>query len=288
MFVFALSNSTIASAKQTDSTPIISPSKPDSWKFFRGENFGGASQSTGIAGSWDAKGPPILWTIDLGVGYSGFVGAGDRIYTQYQSLTGQFVVCLNAKTGEKIWEHRYAWPYKPASLYPGPRSTPTIDGERIYYTTPLGAAGCLELETGKPVWEFTLTDRFDSPPVEFGYACSPVVFEGKLLLPAGGPNASMVALDPKSGETIWKSGEHKISYSSAYPIQFDGQYFVIGYFKNEVCLFDMKTGDEVGSHQVSKDYDEHSASGTQMLRSIARLAAGTFSAARSFGPVQRC
>jgi len=114
-----LSFSTVAAgiAQQSEEIPNSSPSKPDSWKFFRGEKFDGTSHSTGIADAWDAKGPPILWTIDLGVGYSGFVGAGDRIYTQYQSLTGQFVICLNAKTGQKIWEHRYAWPYKPASLY---------------------------------------------------------------------------------------------------------------------------------------------------------------------------
>ena len=117
-------------------TQTESSVKRDSWNFFRGEKFDGTSQSLKVADSWDDKGPPIFWIIDLGGGYSGFVGAGERVYTQYQTLTGQFVVCLNAMMGEKVWEHRYDWPYKPASLYPGPRSTPTISGKRIFYTTP--------------------------------------------------------------------------------------------------------------------------------------------------------
>jgi outer membrane protein assembly factor BamB len=268
LFVFACFVGPVDAAQDytTDSSPssaqsaaqTLSRSK-SSWKFFRGDHYDGVSRESGLANSWDAKGPPVLWSIELGGGYSGFVGADDRVFTQYQSLTGQFVVCLDARTGETIWKYRYGWPYKPASLYPGPRSTPTICGDRLFFTTPAGEAGCLDQKTGLVLWTVDLVDKFDAPPVEFGYACSPVIVDDKLVLPVGGNGAAMVALNPINGETIWKSGDYKISYCSAYPIKFEDRDLVVGYFKNELCLFELETGQEVGSLQISEDYDEHSA-----------------------------
>jgi len=181
------------------------------WSFFRGDRFDGKSSETKIASSWDEKGPPVLWKVKLGQGYSALVGKGERLFTQYQSLTGQFVVCLDAESGEKIWEYRYGWSYGPASLYPGPRSTPTLHGGAVYFATPSGEVGCLR------------------------------------------------AADGQTGETIWKAGESKISYSSAMPIEFKGQKLVVGYFRNTLNLFDMETGEEVCDYRVSDSYDEHSS-----------------------------
>ena len=229
------------------------------WRFFRGDNFDGKSSETGIVDQWPDKGPPVLWTRELGVGYSSFVGLGDRVFTQYQSLAGQFVVCLDAKTGETIWEHRYGWPYKPASLYPGPRSTPTVDGKRIFFTTPDGSLGCLDAETGEPNWLVEAAQEFAAPAAEFGYACSPVCIDGKVILPVGGDDASMVAFDQFDGSVLWNAGNEKVSYCSAYPIQFKGRALVVGYFTNKLCIFDRETGMQLASKNISVSYDEHSA-----------------------------
>ncbi|MEM7785210.1 MAG: PQQ-binding-like beta-propeller repeat protein, partial [Planctomycetota bacterium] len=231
----------------------------DSWQFFRGNRFDGHSDAVGIADRWSEKGPPVFWSRELGSGYSGFVGEDGRVFTQYQSLSGQFVTCLDLKSGATIWEHRYAWPYKPASLYPGPRSTPTLAGGCLFYTTPTAQIGCLNLQNGKLIWERDLGTQFKAPPVEFGYACSPVCADGRVLLPVGGKNASMVALDQLTGEVIWHSGNEAISYCSAYPIEFQGRSLVVGYFKNKLCIYDRSNGNELTQVQVSNDYDEHSA-----------------------------
>ena len=229
------------------------------WNFFRGESLDGRSQEQGIVDEWPSQGPPVLWARDLGVGYSGFVGNSGRVFTQYQSLSGQYVICLDARTGKTIWEHRYAWPYKPASLYPGPRSTPTISGERLLVTTPQARVLCLDLKRGTPIWELDLKKRFDATSVEFGYACSPVCVDGIIFLPVGGKDASMVALSESDGSVIWQSGNDAISYCSAYPIEFEGHRLVVGYFKNTLCLFDRKSGRQVARITVSDAYDEHSA-----------------------------
>ena len=242
---------------QQSEQPNLQPK--NGWKFFRGNNFDGHSTETEISDRWPERGPPVLWLKDLGAGYSGFVGQSGRVYTQYQTLSGQFVACLNAATGEKIWEQKYAWPYKPASLYPGPRSTPTLSDGRLFLTTPQANVLCFDVLTGAKIWELDTAERFAAPDVEFGYACSPVCQNGNVFLPIGGENASMVALDQADGSVVWQSGNAPISYCSAYPIEFEKRKLIVGYFKNQVSIFDQVTGDELASVKVSFDYDEHSA-----------------------------
>lgn len=229
------------------------------WTFLRGNDFDGHSAETGIADAWPSKGPPVLWHRNLGVGYSGFVGQRGLIYTQYQNLTGQYIVCLDAKTGDTIWQHKYDWPYQPASLYPGPRSTPTLYGSRVFVTSPTATIFCFDADTGERIWQADLAKMFGAPEVEFGYACSPVCYGEMILLPVGGKDASMVALDPTDGTVIWNSGNAPISYCSAYPIRFENRAIVVGYFKNKLSLFDQQTGKQLGGVRVSVDYDEHSA-----------------------------
>lgn len=230
-----------------------------SWRNFRGENYDGKSSEIGIVDQWSEKGPPVLWTRDLGAGYSSFVGAEDRVFTQYQTLAGQFVVCLNASTGKTIWEHRYGWPYKPASLYPGPRSSPTVSGDRVFFATPDGSLGCLDIKNGELIWKVEAAKKFDAPKPEFGFACTPTCIDGKVILPVGGKDASMVAFDQVDGSVVWNAGNDQISYCSAYPIEFQGQRLVVGYFKNKLCVFDRETGSLLATTIVSFDYDEHSA-----------------------------
>ena len=111
------------------------------WPFLRGFNFDGHSAEIHLADAWPSTGPPVLWTRPLGQGYSAFTAADDRIFTQYQTLSGQYVVCLSAETGETVWEYRYDWPYEAGGVYPGPRATPTLDGRRIYFAGPSGLVG---------------------------------------------------------------------------------------------------------------------------------------------------
>jgi outer membrane protein assembly factor BamB len=95
-------------AVQTAANPFLPAGTPDAgWQFVRGPNFDGHSAEINLADSWPTDGPPILWVQELGQGYSGFVVSDDRVYTQYQTLAGQYVVCLDAESGETIWEYWY-------------------------------------------------------------------------------------------------------------------------------------------------------------------------------------
>lgn len=229
------------------------------WPNIRGTNWDGISTETGLLDQWPETGPPVLWTRELGPGYSSFVAWGDRIATQYQSLSGQFVICLNANTGQTIWEHRYDWPYDPAGVYPGPRATPTYHQDRLYFAGPTGLIGCLDATHGNVIWTVDLAKTFQTKISGFGYSCSPTVVDGQVLLPVGGRGASMVSLDAKTGETRWNSGDDEISYAPAFPITLRGRAVVLGYLQNVIVCHDRMTGELLWRHVLSSGYDEHSS-----------------------------
>src|SRR5262249_26990564 len=122
------------------------------WPHVRGPGYDGHSSEKRLVESWPAEGPPVLWTRELGQGYSGVVAAGGRVFTQFQTRPGQYVLCLDAGTGNEVWRRRVDWPWQPSGAYPGPYATPTWHDGRVFYATPDGLVGCLDVGSGSSVW----------------------------------------------------------------------------------------------------------------------------------------
>jgi outer membrane protein assembly factor BamB len=229
------------------------------WPQLRGPTFDSISMETGLADSWPKEGPPLVWTRELGQGYSSFVAVGNRVFTQTQNLYQQSVVCLDSMTGDTVWTHHYAWPYDGGGLYPGPRSTPTWHNGRLYFAAPDGTISCLFADNGKPEWSCNPKKKYRGLGTDFGYASSPVIVDDRLIVPVGGQEASVVALDPRDGSTIWASGESSASYATPLPIYFQGHSLVVTPLENSIALFDVATGKQQWEIEFSQGYDEHSA-----------------------------
>ena len=243
------------------------------WPTIRGAAFDGHSSEKGIADHWAAQGPAVLWTRELGQGYSAFIAWDQFVATQYQHLSGQVIVCMAADTGTTKWEYRYDWPYDPAGVYPGPRSTPTYESGFVYFTSPSGLVACLDANTGVKIWSVELEQRFGVKAPGFGYACSPIVIGDSIVLPVGALDASVVALDKRTGETKWKGADSKLlvptlestrkesqaSYCSVYPIVFRGRCCIVCYLQNAIVCHDCESGEQIWRYSLSSGYDEHSA-----------------------------
>ncbi len=245
---------TTAAGRSADTVP-----EHPGWPHRRGPNYNGISAETDLADTWPEEGPPVLWAREMGRGYSAFTVVGDRVYTQSQSLLQQAVLCLDANTGQTLWSHRYAWPYDPAGMYPGPRATPTWRHGRVFFAGPSGLVGCVDATTGRPLWSLNVTETFNGRGTDFGYACSPTVVDDKVLLPVGGKGASVVALDADTGATVWAAGDEPASYCSVIPIKLSGRQLVVAYLRNALSIFDPATGRLCWQKGLSRDYDEHAA-----------------------------
>jgi hypothetical protein len=229
------------------------------WPNLRGPRYDANSDETDLAESWPAEGPPVLWVRPIGRGYSGMIAVGNRVFVQAQTLTEQKVMALDADSGLTIWEYAYAWPYEAGGMYPGPRATPTWSAGKIYFASPDGVVECLDAADGRRIWLADVNQKFEGRGTDFGYSCSPLVEDGKVILPVGGPKASVVALNAETGETVWTSGGAPASYSSAIPIMFRGRRLAVAFLQNELAGFDLATGRLLWQQSYSHGYDEHSA-----------------------------
>ncbi len=211
------------------------------------------------ADAWPADGPPRLWTIDLGQGYSGFVVGAGRLFTQRQTLGGQYLFCLDPDTGAILWEHRYDWAWQPKGAYPGPYATPTWHAGRVYYASTSGLIGCVDADKGAPIWSLNVKEKFAGKGFGFGYAATPLVLDDKVIVPVGGPDASLVALHVDDGRVMWSVGSDRASYCPAFPITFAGRRCVVGYLENALIIVELATGKLLQRQPLSAGYDEHSA-----------------------------
>ncbi len=184
---------------------IVSPLVAEDWPQFRGPNRDGVSNEKGLLQNWPAEGPPLEWSVKgLGSGYSTVSVAKDRIYTlgnapDKEKKRGElsFLVALNRKDGQKIWTSEVG----PAGGHLG--CTPTIDGDRIYALGQIGDLVCIDAD-GKRIWHRQLEKDFGGKKGGWNYCESPLVDGDKLIVTPGGKDATVVALNKKTGETIWK------------------------------------------------------------------------------------
>jgi outer membrane protein assembly factor BamB len=194
------------------------------WPHVRGPAYDANSPETGLAGQWPEGGPPVLWTRELGPGYSAFVVAQGRAFTLFQTSAGMSLIALDADTGAELWKERIDWPWQHGGMYPGPYASPTFGDGKVFYATPTGTVGCLDATNGRSRWSMKLNERFGGRRgTDFGYASTPTVEGGRVFLPVGGPNASVGALSTDDGRTLWASGDDPASYCPAYPITLDGR-----------------------------------------------------------------
>jgi outer membrane protein assembly factor BamB len=185
----------------------IYPLAGSDWPQWRGPDRDGVSKETGLLRQWPASGPTRLWQIsNLGAGYGSIAIQGDRIFVQ-SLLGGQSTVAsLNLADGGMIWSKALG-PTTEDDRGPGPRGTPTVDGDRLYVLTESGDLACLKTQDGGLLWHRNILKDFGGPNPEWLISESPLIEGNKVIVTPGGSGAGVVALDKLSGKTIWTSKE---------------------------------------------------------------------------------
>lgn len=194
---------------------VVSNRTLEDWPQWRGKNRDGISTEKGLLQSWPAAGPPLAWqSAGAGEGYSSFSAADGRLYTMGAREGTEYVMAFDAETGKKVWERASGRRFS-NDQGDGPRGTPVVDGTQLYA---LGASGdliSLDAATGKVAWTVNVLQKFGGSNIRWGLSESPLVLSDRILLNAGGRNASIVALKKSDGSELWKSGNDEPGYSSA-------------------------------------------------------------------------
>jgi len=194
----------------------------DEWPQFHGPNRDNKSADKGLLKAWPEGGPPRLWEADgIGEGYSTVAMAGQRIHTT-GSIEGHCVITVLDMDGKKVWTRKNgrAWD----KSYPGTRSTPTIADGVLYHLSGIGNLVCLEADDGEVVWSTDIMARFAGRGIMWGLAESPLVVDDKVVCTPGGREISMVALDRKTGKTVWQctGAGDRPGYASPILVEYKG------------------------------------------------------------------
>ena len=194
----------------------------EDWPQWRGKNRDGVSVETGFLQSWPEGGPPLIWKVDgIGNGFSSVAVSKGRIYTMGAVGGKEYVFALDESTGSQIWGEPNGGLYR-NNRGDGPRGTPTVDGDRLYALGGRGDFSCREAKTGQVVWAVNLLDEFKAKNIKWGISESPLIVGDKVLVNAGGRDASIVAFDKNNGSVLWKSQSDEAGYSSAVYTELGG------------------------------------------------------------------
>jgi outer membrane protein assembly factor BamB len=184
------------------------------WTQWRGPNRDGHSAETGLLQDWPVNGPPVLWrTTGAGTGYSSFASANGRLFTLGARGTVEYVVAFDAASGKRLWEVANGQRFR-NEQGDGPRSTPTVDGDRVYAFGGSGDVAALDAATGRKIWSVNVVQQFGGNTPYWGYSESPLILDDRLILNAGGRRASIVALNKQDGKTLWQNHNDEAGYSS--------------------------------------------------------------------------
>jgi len=199
------------------------------WPTFRGADRTDISKETGLLKSWPAEGPKKVWTFDqTGLGYSGYAIAAGTLYTMGANEDGEeFLVAVDTATGKEKWRS-VVGPRLANGWGDGPRSTPTVDGDRVYAMGGKGDLACLSTKDGKEIWKTSMADVGGKVP-GWGYCESPLIDGKNVVCTPGGAQGTMMALDKMTGAKVWQSSEWTdgAQYASIVPADFGGQHQLI-------------------------------------------------------------
>lgn len=194
------------------------------WPQWHGPDRTNISTGTDLLTEWPPSGPSEVWSITgIGKGFGTVSIKGDLIFVQGTGDSQSVLHCLNRMDGKLLWTTplgRIGSNDKGS----GPRSTPTVDGNRVYVLTENGDLACINADTGASIWSFNVLSKFYGSNIKWLISESPLVDGNNLIVTPGGENAGIVALDKKTGETVWVAEElnDAAGYSSCIVADVEG------------------------------------------------------------------
>lgn len=241
------------------------------WPQFGGPQRNFHAPAGRLAKSWPEAGPPVTWRRELGDGYSGVLVDDDRLYSMYRRGGDEVIIAMARDSGLTIWEHSYpvVGTFSALEFGGGPASTPSIVGDRLV-TVGVGIdVHCINKESGEILWSRDMMEEFELSMPGRGFASSPLVHDGLVILPIGGhtpikaiddanykgiQNGSVVAFDLDTGKISWVSQDFPGSKASPILIEFEGRPQVVVFMGNELAGLEPQSGELLWRIEHSTDY----------------------------------
>jgi outer membrane protein assembly factor BamB len=217
----------------------------DEWPQWRGPSRDGAWREAGILQRIPDSGLEVRWRAKIGAGSSGPVVAQGRVFVTDHQFNPEVerVLCFDEATGKSLWIHSYPTDYKDMEYGNGPRASPTVHDGKVYTLGTQGHLFCLDAASGEVVWQKKLAEDFHGQIPRYGASAAPLAVGDLLIVCAGGqPDASVVALDHKTGNQRWRALSDRPAYSAPIVINAGGAEQVVVWTADSITGFEPATG----------------------------------------------
>ena len=232
------------------------PAPASDWPQYRGPSGDDTSPEKLMLKKWPESGPKALWHTALTDGFSAFAVKEGKAYTlvsrDIEAVKREVCVAIDADTGKELW----SFPLGIAKYEgggdsgtpdnkggDGPRSTPSVDGNRVYVMSGQLHLYCLDAATGHEVWSVDLLKEHHGRNIGWENAASPLI-EGNLVLVAGGGEGEgLLAFDKGSGKVVWKGQDDKMTQSTPTAATIEGVRQVVFFTQKGLVAVAPATGD---------------------------------------------
>ena len=217
----------------------LTESEAGDWPQILGPARNGVATGETLGTDWPQEGPPLLWKRKVGRGYAGAAVRGDLAILFYrdshEGRDQEIVEAVRPVDGRSLWKVGMAAHFTP-SLFPaedGPLCVPLVTEDRAFVFGGGGDLAAIDTKAGKILWQRDLYRQYRTRggSIDFGYfgaGSAPILDGNRLLVNVGGrPEAGIVALNPATGQNIWKATEEGASYSSPVACTLAGKRHVI-------------------------------------------------------------
>lgn len=233
----------------------ITATAADTWPVFHGMDGTNKSPDTGLLKKWPDEGPQLLWQVEgLGSGFSTVTVANGMIYTA-GNIDEKTIVTALDMDGDVVWtaQNGDGW----TENFPGTRGTPTVDGDRVYHESPFGNVICLNAKTGDKIWELNILEKFKGENIKWALSESLILDGDHLICCPFGEEASIVALDKKTGKVNWtaESTGDKAGYGTPVLVEYDGVRMFLTMNQKAVVGVDADSGKLLFRHPHETKYD---------------------------------
>jgi len=223
------------------------------WPQFLGPNRNGSVPDIELA---DHFPEPFTarWKYAVGAGYAGPTVSAGKVVLFHRLADTERLEALDLHTGQRLWHYdqpaTYEGGYNPDN---GPRAAPVLAGDDVFAWGAAGRLVCVSLATGQPKWTRDLAREYTAPEGYFGFGCSPLVLDQKVLVLLGGrPQAGIVALDRHTGRTVWTSTEESVSYASPTILSVGQSTWALCLTRLQLIALDPNTGNVAFQYPFGK------------------------------------
>lgn len=223
------------------------------WPGFLGERRDGTSAETGLLDTIPATGPKVLWRVPGGVGMSAVAVADGLAITTWNDAGKQWLVALDAATGEEAWKTPIGPAYENA-MGNGPRATPTIAGERVFAYSGEGILVAVRRTDGKTLWQIDAVGEAGAKPSDYGMASSPLVVAEQVIVHVGGATGAIAAYRSADGTPAWKASTGAAGYSSPTLLEIDGAEQIVSVTGTEIVGLRPASGEVLWRFPFETDF----------------------------------